>query len=350
MDKQPKHIPVLLKEAIKGLNLRSNRDYLDCTVGYGGHAKEILKKISPKGRLLGIDQDQNATSHTKQKFSDYKKRLVLIQTNFSNLGNIVAAKGFSTVSGTLFDLGVSSPQITESRRGFSFLKEGELDMRMSSSGKENSLSSVPNGTERRLARFFKTLVELEKYIEENTCSVTAAEIVNFLPETELAKLLWEYGEEKFSRKIARRIVEKRKEQQIKTTKELVDIITPVYFKRSKIHPATRTFQALRIVVNQELKHLEKGLKSVIEVLEPGGRIVVISFHSLEDRIVKNIFKHEAKNCICPPKFPECRCSKKSTLKIITKKPIVPSEEEIEINPLSRSAKLRIAEKIMINDK
>ncbi|MFC1651850.1 16S rRNA (cytosine(1402)-N(4))-methyltransferase RsmH [Patescibacteria group bacterium] len=338
-----KHTPVLLKEVIQHLNLKPNQNCIDCTVGYGGHTGKILEQIAPEGKLLGIDQDKNAISYTKRKYSSTGNRLILICDNFRSLKNIALSQNFSDYSGILFDLGVSSPQITDPGRGFSFLKEGELDMRMSSSLGESSPRSK---------KIYRSLERLEYYVEENPNTISAKEIVNNLPEKELANLFFQYGEEKNSRRIAKKIVIERRKKSIKTTKELAEIVSsaqkrvsPRAKSRGKIHPATRVFQALRIVVNQELESLKKGLKQAVEILEPGGRVVVISFHSLEDRIVKEFFKHQAKDCVCPPDFPECRCDKKSTLKIITKKPIIASEKEIEINPLSRSAKMRVAEKL-----
>jgi len=331
-----KHTPVLPKEVVKYLNLKPNQNCIDCTVGYGGYTKLLLEQIAPKGKLLGIDQDQNAISYVKRKFASSRDRLILVCGNFRNLKNITLNQNFSNVSGVLFDLGVSSPQITDPRRGFSFQKEGELDMRMSSPLGESSPGSK---------RIYQSLEKLESVVEESPNTISAKEIVNNLPEAELAKLFFQYGEEKNSRRIAAKIVRRRKNKLIQTTTELAKIVSSAQKKRQKIHPATRVFQALRIVVNQELKNLKEGLKQAIEVLEPGGRVVVISFHSLEDRIVKEFFKHQTKDCVCPPDFPECRCDKKQTLKIITKKPVVASKKEVEINPLSRSAKLRAAEKI-----
>jgi len=335
-----KHIPVLLREVVKYLNLKLNQNCIDCTVGYGGHARILLEKNAPKGKLLGIDQDQNAISYVQRKFAGSRNRLILVCDNFRNLKNITLSQNFSNVFGVLFDLGVSSPQINDPRRGFSFQKEGELDMRMASPLGESSPGS---------RKIYQSLEKLERYVEESLNAISAKEIVNNLPEAELAKLFFQYGEERNSRRIAKKIVAERKKKSIQTTTELAKIVSSTQRKRQRIHPATKVFQALRIVVNQELKNLKEGLKQAIEVLEPSGRVAVISFHSLEDRIVKEFFKRESQDCVCPPDLPECRCDHKATLKIITKKPVVASEKEIEINPLSRSTKLRVAEKITSNE-
>ncbi len=337
------HLPVLLSEVVKGLSLKFGDNAVDATLGYGGHAEAVLKAIGSKGKLLGIDQDQNAINYCQNRFIRYQKQgqLFLHHGNFRYLGAIAEERAFSDIAGILFDLGVSSPQITDPGRGFSFQKEGRLDMRMSSSCSQRKIS--PGLKVSR--KVFASLNNLEGYIENNPCSISAHEIVNNLAEKDLANLLWRYGEEKKSRKIARLIVEERKKKSIETTTELAKIIEAAIGRKKKIHPATRTFQALRIVVNRELKNLQEGLKQAIAILNPHGRVVVISFHSLEDRIVKDFFRKESQGCICPPNFPKCICGHKATLKIITKKPITPSDEEVRNNPLSRSAKLRIAEKM-----
>jgi len=288
------HVPVLLKETIAVLNPQSNQNFIDATVGFGGHSREILKKTTPRGRLLAIDQDPVAISVAKKNLKNYIKRVDFAEKNFDELGLIIRDWCVDTVDGILFDLGVSTYQLQSTRRGFSFLGDSPLDMRMSS----------------------KTIK-------------TAADVVNKSSFQELKRILQGYGEEPFAGKIASEIIKKRVDKPIMRTGELVEIIgqaIPERFKTGKIHFATKTFQALRIVVNDEIDALENGLKQALQVLSPGGRIAVISFHSLEDRIVKRFFKE-------------------NNLQILTNKPIVASEEEIQVNPKARSAKLRAAIKI-----
>ncbi len=307
------HIPVLLKEVLKYFNPKPNENYVDCTFGSGGHAAAILEKIKPDGKLLGIDLDINLLKAAEVKPAriamqsiaggsqklKVKSRLVLVQNNFANLKKIVKENNFKPINGILLDLGFSSWQMDESGRGFSFKKDEPLIM---------------------------------QYCSFNENFLTAEYIVNVLTEKELVKIFQEYGEERFSRRIAKKICEQRKIKAIKTTFQLVEIIKraiPSRFLHQRIHFATRVFQALRIVVNDELNNLKKVLPQAVEVLEPNGKIAVISFHSLEDRIVKHFFKEQ---------------SKLGKLKIITKKPIIPTSEEVEKNPRARSAKLRVAEK------
>ena len=289
------HIPVLQKEVIKYLEPKPNENLIDCTIGEAGHTLAILEKNGPRGKVLGIDQDPEMIKNIECRISniEYKKRLILVCDNFANLEEIVKKENFKLVKGILFDLGMSSWHLEKSGRGFSFLKREPLDMR---------------------------------YNPESP--LTAEKIVNYWSAPEIEKILREYGQESFAREIAKNIIEFRKIKPIKTTSLLVELVkkaVPKRFHHKKLHPATKTFQALRIAVNDELNNLEKGLSQALETLESGGRLAVISFHSLEDRIVKN-FLQEKK------------------VEILTKKPIAPSLEEIKINPRSRSAKLRVGQK------
>lgn len=284
------HQPVLLKEVLKFLDPRSGENFIDCTVGLGGHSLEILKNSAPDGQVLGIDQDEESLEVLKQQ---HNQRLILARGNFAHLKKIADEKNFSLVDGILLDLGISSWQLEKSGRGISFQQTEPLDMRM----------------------------------DPEHSDLTAEEIVNTWSQSDLEKIFFEYGEEKFSRRIARQIVAARKIKKIKNTYELVGLIIAAYPQRKirRIHPATKVFQALRIAVNNELENLEKALPQALDILKPEGRIVVISFHSLEDRIVKNFFRDRAKD---------------NLLKILTKKPVVPDEAEIKFNHRSRSAKLR----------
>jgi 16S rRNA (cytosine1402-N4)-methyltransferase len=309
------HVPVLLNEVIKYLDPRPNQNFIDCTLGGGGHTAEILKKTSPNGKVLGIDLDSRAIETAKEKISSQKlkaDRLIAVQNNFKNLKEIVLQNNFQNISGILIDLGFSSMEIADPKKGFSFQIDAPLDMR---------------------------------YGEEG---ITAEEIVNHAREKELEKIFREYGEERFPGRIAREICEARKTRSIKTTFQLVEVIArvvPKKFQYGRIHFATKVFQGLRIAVNDELESLKKVLPEAMEILAPGGRLVVISFHSLEDRIVKQFFKKESSDCVCPKSVPVCQCGHEAILKILNKKPIVPSEEEATKNPRSRSAKLRVAERL-----
>lgn len=309
------HVPVLLKEVIENLNPKPNQNFIDCTLGGGGHALAILKLNSPRGKMLGIDLDKSAIEIVKLKMKNEKlkvNRLIAVNANFKDLKKIVLQNNFKNISGILIDLGFSSMQIADPEKGFSFLLDAPLDMRYGEEGE------------------------------------TASEIINNRPRSELERILKEYGEERFAKQIAKEICEARKRKPIRTTFELVGIISkavPKRFQHGRIHFATKTFQALRIAVNDELNNLKSVLPQAVEILAPGGRLAVISFHSLEDRIVKYFFKRESTDCLCPKEIPFCQCKHKASLKIITKKPIIPTEEEVEINPRSRSAKLRVAEKI-----
>lgn len=302
------HKPVLLKESVEALAVQPGGRYIDCTLGGGGHTLAILEKSAPGGQVLGIDADPEAIRNASNNLKQYSQSVLLVNDNFSNIDTICRQFNFMPVHGILFDLGLSSYQLEDDPRGFSFQRDAALDMRFS-----------PDQV------------------------TTAADIVNNYSESELTSLLREYGEEPFSGRIARHIVEARP---IGTTLELANIITEaVGGRREKIHPATRTFQALRIAVNQELENLEQALSKAVNLLGVGGRLVVISYHSLEDRIVKRYMQKEAKDCICPPEALVCNCGHQASLRLVNKKVIVPSNEEIRSNPRSRSAKLRIAEKI-----
>lgn len=307
-----KHVSVLLDESIEGLNIKEDGIYVDCTLGGAGHSSEIIKKLSPKGKLIGIDQDKDALKAAKERLSNYSN-VIYVHNNFTNIQHILDDLQIEKVDGILMDLGVSSYQLDEGERGFSYMQDAPLDMRMN-----------------READF------------------SAYDVVNGYSEEQLYKIIKEYGEERFSGRIARFITDRRKNNPIKTTFELVDIIKsaiPAKARREGPHPAKRTFQAIRIEVNKELEILGKAIESAVNKLNPGGRIAIITFHSLEDRIVKNKYRELAEPCTCPKEFPICVCGKVSTLKVITRKPIDPSETEVEENPRSRSAKLRVAERI-----
>lgn len=302
------HRPVLYQEVLDALAPKSGGNYLDGTLGAGGHAEGILSISSPQGRLLGLDLDPEALAIARQRLFSFQDRVVIHPSSYQQAPDILQEIGWQAVDGILLDLGVSSMQVDRPERGFSFKGEGPLDMRFN-----------------------------------QTIGTTAADLVNKLSEEELANIIWQYGEERYSRRIARAIVKTRP---IHTTEALAALITkavPQY--SSHIHPATRTFQALRIATNKELETLSAALPLLIDCLTPGGRIAVISFHSLEDRIIKNFFKRESKDCICPPEQPVCTCGHSASLKILTKKPVRPTEKEIKDNPRASSAKLRVAERI-----
>ena len=307
------HKAVLLEESIKALNLKEGAVVVDATLGGGGHSEAILNRIGDNGKLIAIDADEEAIERFKLKIQSakfkVKENLFLINDNFSNLERILEAIGINKVDGIIADLGWSSDQVLG--RGMSFQKDEDLDMRFNKSQK-----------------------------------LTAREIVNEYPKDRLEKIIREYGEERFAGNIAKKIVDRRKDKNIKTTGELAEIIKESIPRRfwGKINPATKTFQALRIEVNDELNNLRKFLPQAISALNPKGRLAVISFHSLEDRIVKNIFRENAGGCICPKEFPQCRCGRQPEIEIITKKPIIAGEKEIEGNPRARSAKLRVCEK------
>ena len=319
-----RHVPVLLNEVVESLQLKSGMNIVDCTLGDGGHAEKILLATAPTGRVLGIDADPESLLRAKQFLYSFGERVIFARSNFANVAKAVAKNNFQPVNGILIDLGWSSPQFEERGRGFSFLKDEPLDMRYGTELIINNYPPSPIGASDGRG---KLIIK------------TAADVVNNLGVAELEKIFREYGEEKLSKEISIGIIEYRRKQEIKTTKQLVDIILRVYRKKLKtekeipwvggLHPATKVFQALRMAVNRELAVLEEVLPAAIEVLAPGGRLAVISFHSLEDRLVKHFFKKID--------------SKK--IKIITKKPIVCAREEYQNNPRARSAKLRIAEKL-----
>ena len=307
-----KHVSVLLNECLENLDIKKDGIYVDCTLGGAGHSYEILKRLSDKGRLIGIDQDMDAINAAKEKLHDYKN-VTYVHDNFYNIENILGELDVEGVDGILMDLGVSSYQLDQPERGFSYMHDAPLDMRMN---RDDSKS--------------------------------AFDVVNNYDEDKIFKVIREYGEEKFAKRIAGFIVEQRQIAPINTTFELVEIIKsaiPARFRRDGPHPAKRTFQAIRIEVNNELGILSKTIEDGIKKLNKGGRMDIISFHSLEDRIVKTKFKKLQDPCECPKDFPICICGKKPVIKIITKKPIRASDEELETNPRSRSAKLRVAEKI-----
>ena len=305
-----KHEPVMLENSINGLNIKENGTYVDGTLGGAGHSKEILKRLSNKGKLIGIDRDEEAINAAKENLSQFPN-VIYVHDNHDNIKSILENLDIKKVDGILLDLGVSSYQLDERNRGFSYLGENELDMRM-----------------------------------DKSQNFTAKDVINNYKEEDLANIIYEYGEERFSKRIAKNICEYRKEKQIDTTKELVEIIEssiPKKFQNDG-HPAKRTFQAIRIEVNNEIKPLKKTVKDCIELLNPGGRLVIITFHSLEDRAVKNAYIEAKGKCTCPKDLPYCVCGAKSLGEIITKKPIVATKEEIERNPRSKSAKLRIFER------
>lgn len=314
------HITVLKEEATEGLQIKEDGIYVDCTLGGAGHSGLIASKLSENGRLICLDQDEWALDNAKQQLAEYGERIVLVKTNFRDLETVLRdlpfvpqKDGVPQVDGILFDLGVSSPQFDEGDRGFSYNHDAPLDMRM-----------------------------------DQSAELTAATIINTWSEQEIARVLFQYGEEKFSRRIARKIVDRRAEQPVEGTGELAELIKegiPAAARRTGGHPAKRSFQALRIAVNDELGAFEEGLHSAVRCLAPGGRVSVITFHSLEDRICKQIFVGYLSRCTCPPDLPYCVCGTEGTLKLVNRKPRVPSEAELEQNPRARSAKLRIAEKL-----
>jgi 16S rRNA (cytosine1402-N4)-methyltransferase len=310
------HVPVLLREVIDGLQVAPGARIVDATVGGGGHAHEILAASAPDGVLLGLDRDPEALDVARDRLACYRDRVELVHASFAHLKEVAQAHGFAgqrlpLVDGVLFDLGLSSLQLAEADRGFSFMADGPLDMRFDPTSSE----------------------------------ATAADLVNQLSAEELADVLYQYGEESRSHRIAKAIVKARP---VHTTGELVQVIERAVGQRSgrreRLHPATLTFQALRIAVNDELATLRAALPQAVELLAPGGRLVVIAFHSLEDRIVKRFMRRESKDCICPKELPICTCDHQASLDVMTRKPIRPSDEEVAANPRSRSARLRVAER------
>ena len=304
-----KHIPVLLSECIEGLSIKPNGIYVDGTLGGAGHSKEILKRLSKNGQLIGIDRDTTALIAAKENLKDFQN-VIYVHDNHDNIKNVLDDLGIEKVDGILLDLGVSSYQLDEGERGFSYIKDSKLDMRM-----------------------------------DKAQDFSAYDVVNFYSEERLANVIYEYGEERFSRQIAKKICESRKNKEIETTNELVEIIKQVIpYTKNGGHPAKKTFQAIRIEVNDELKPLYDTIINSIKMLNEGGRLCVITFHSLEDRLVKNAFNDCIGKCTCPPGIPYCVCGNKKLGNIITKKPILPSDKELMSNSRSASAKLRIFEK------
>jgi len=309
-----RHIPVMLNEVIGYLNCRPGKYYVDCTLGGAGHSSAILEKIKPDGLLIGIDQDADAIQNAVQVLKSDISNVRLIHDNYVNLPNILSQLNICSVDGIIADLGLSLNQLENSGRGFSFQKTEPLDMRMNAD-----------------------------------TGITAADIVNKETEENLEKIFRSYGEERWARRIARRIIALRAAQRIQTSSELAEIVCDAIPKRSmhqrRKHPATKVFMALRIAVNKELEVLESFIASAVDVLNPGGRICFLTFHSLEDRIVKRQFKELEGKCTCPPDFPKCVCEKKQIVRILTRKVIRPTEKEVNINPMARSASLRVAEKM-----
>ena len=305
------HVSVLLDECIEGLNIKPDGIYVDGTLGGAGHSYHIAEKLTT-GRLIGIDRDPVALKAAGERLSPFADRVTLVHSNFCRMGQVLQELGISGVDGILLGLGVSAPQLDDGSRGFSYMTDAPLDMRM-----------------------------------DNGDALSADTVVNTWSYEELKRILYDYGEERYAPAIAAAIVRKREISPIRTTLELVDVIRsamPPAALREKQHPAKRTFQAIRIAVNDELNSVSKAMDAAIPCLNPGGRLAVITFHSLEDRIVKNAMAAAAKGCICPPEFPVCVCGRKPQVTVLTRKPIVSGEEELERNPRARSAKLRICEK------
>ncbi len=312
-----KHYSVLLNETVDSLNIRPDGVYVDGTLGGGGHSSEILKRLSDQGRLIGIDRDEAAIKAAGERLGGSGEKLTIVRGNYSQMPDIVRELGYSHVDGIVLDLGVSSYQLDTADRGFSYMHDAPLDMRM----------------DQREAR-------------------TAGDIINGAGERELFRIIRDYGEEKFAQNIAKHIVEAREKKPIETTGELVEIIKasiPMKFRKTGGHPAKRTFQAIRIELNGELSALEDSLDQMIELLNDNGRLSIITFHSLEDRIVKSAFRKNENPCTCPPDFPVCVCGNKSKGRVVTRKPILPSEQELEENSRSKSAKLRVFERKVLTD-
>lgn len=306
------HVSVLLNECIDGLNIKPDGVYVDGTLGGAGHSSQIAARLTT-GRLIGIDRDPVALAAARERLKHWQDRVTLVHSNFCEMASVLASLNIPGVDGILLDLGVSSPQLDDGQRGFSYMTDAPLDMRMNA---QDALS--------------------------------AETVVNTWSQEELRRILYAYGEERYAPQIAAAICRKREQSPIKTTLELVDIIRgamPPAALREKQHPAKRSFQAIRIAVNDELGSVEKALQSAIPLLNPGGRLAIITFHSLEDRIVKLAMNEAAKGCTCPPRLPVCVCGNKPKVKLINKKPIIASDAELEENPRSRSAKLRICEKL-----
>ena len=306
------HKPVLLTECLDGLNIHPEGTYVDGTLGRAGHALEIVRRLSG-GRLIAIDRDKAALDAAPARLEGHMDKVTLVRGNFGDLPAILASLGVEGVDGMLFDLGVSSPQLDDGSRGFSYLQDAPLDMRM-----------------------------------DQSAPLTARDVVNGWSQEELKRMLWQYGEERYSGTIAAAMVRAREQAPIETTGQLAELIRsamPAKARREKQHPAKRSFQAIRIAVNDELGEVERLLDGALELLNPGGRLAIISFHSLEDRLVKTAYGEWAKGCTCPPDFPVCVCGKTPRVKLVGRRPITAGEAELEENPRARSAKLRVAEKL-----
>ena len=307
-----RHKSVLLEESIESLCIRPDGIYVDGTLGGGGHSYEICKRLSPKGRLIGIDQDEAAIKAAAGRLGEFKDRVTIVRSNYCDMRRVLGELGITSVDGVILDLGVSSYQLDEASRGFTYREDVPLDMRM-----------------------------------DQRQTMTARDIVNEYSETELYRIIRDYGEDKFAKNIARHIVNARKEKALETTGELIHVIKaaiPAKVRATEGHPAKKTFQAIRIELNRELEVLENSLEDMIDLLDDGGRISVITFHSLEDRIVKNKFRQCESPCTCPKDFPVCVCGKKSKGRVITRKPIIPSQRELEENSRAKSSKLRVFER------
>ena len=307
------HVSVLLRECLEALQIKPNGIYVDCTTGGGGHSLEIAKCLTDGGRLIAIDRDEDALRAAGKRLADFADRVTFVHSNYAMLQSVLADLGIPGVDGVLADLGVSSYQLDTAERGFSYMQDAPLDMRM-----------------------------------DREQPLRAYDVVNTYSEEELRRILYDFGEEKFARNIAANIVKKRSERPIETTLELAELVKasmPKTAREGGHHPAKRTFQAIRIEVNSELSSIPPALDAAVHALNPGGRIAVITFHSLEDRLVKQKFAALSSGCTCPREFPVCVCGKKPVVRVITKKPVTAGEDELEVNPRSRSAKLRVAEKI-----
>ncbi len=307
-----KHYSVLLNETVDGLNVKPDGIYVDGTLGGGGHASLVCQRLGSEGRLIGIDQDKDAIAAATERLKDFQDRVTIVRSNYEQIDKVLGDLGIGQVNGIYLDLGVSSYQLDTAERGFSYRSDAPLDMRM-----------------------------------DDRNPVTAADIVNDYSESQLFHMIKNYGEDRFAQNIAKHICKYRETKRIETTFELSDIISgaiPARIRATSGHPAKRTFQAIRIELNRELDVLEDSIDKMIDALDEGGRLCIITFHSLEDRIVKNKFRTAEKPCICPPEFPICTCGRKSRGKVITRKPILPSDQELEENSRSKSAKLRIFEK------
>lgn len=307
------HISVLLNECIEGLKINPDGIYVDGTLGGAGHAYEVCSRLGERGRFVGIDQDEDAIRVSTERLGEFSDKVSIVKSNYVHMKRVLHEQGINRVNGILLDLGVSSYQLDTGERGFSYMTDASLDMRM-----------------------------------DRSQMLTAADVVNSYSEEKICQILKDYGEERFAKSIARHIVQRRQEKRIETTGELVEIIRasmPAKAKNAKGHPAKRSFQAIRIEVNHELDVLEGVLEDMVSILADGGRLCIITFHSLEDRMVKNFFRKMENPCTCPPNFPVCVCGKKPMGKVITRKPILPGEEEINRNKRSKSAKLRIFERI-----